>query len=47
MVGMNVLLLFQFLLFSLLLIDIGKEVEVGKQDEEGGGVSTNNLKICF
>ena len=47
MVRMNILLLFQFLLFCLLLVDVGKEVEVGKQDEEDSGVSNNNLKICL
>ena len=36
--------LFQFLLFRLLLVDIGEEVKVGKQDEEDCGVSNNNLK---
>ena len=36
--------LFEFLLFCLLLVDIGEEVEVGKQGEEDCGVSNNNLK---
>ena len=39
--------LFQFLLFRLLLVDIGEEVEVGKQDEEDCGVSDNHLKKCL
>ena len=34
---------FQLLLFRFLLVDIGKEVKVGKQDEEDCCVSNNNL----
>ena len=43
----NILNLIFLQRFFLLLVDVGKEVKVGEQNEEDGRIGHNDLKIAW